>query len=556
MKRNQKLYIALCILVVATALPCCVPSQDLVLTGPLIIEPATPAVGDKINIKQTWVNAGTKPISSEFDISLAIKQENRLVFDQYLRVEQPVAPGEEYTIDITPDYVFPELGTYQIILTLDANGVIAESRELNNVTESKNIVVSSFSKKADLQTVTQARKDIEKYRKGDVTLTIIDAAGHPVSGLEVEYTQIAHSFLFGIFCTSKEEQIWSLLKQAGLNYAPVWLGWNSLEPEFGIYTLDTERVYFLRQFDFEGMGHALIFLSNEAPFPIPQYVYAMSYDDYKKAVYNHIYKIANEYKDDFHIWNVFNEPMLAHTNALGLNEEQTLEVTREGIRAIRDVDNDAQILINNYNPGGESPGVHPYVFMQYAIQNNVDFDIIGLEFYYNAYNRTPLKMHVRRSLSSMGELVDQYATLGKKLHISEISVPSVHNEGMNGYWGTYWNEELQAEYLEAAYTIFFSKPQVEAISWWDATDKDSFIFHGGLFDEQHRPKKSYYALKDLIKGWTTSGMGITGQTGQISFRGFGGQYEVKVVNPDTGMSKLKEITIEEQKENLITIVFD
>ncbi|GAI24104.1 unnamed protein product, partial [marine sediment metagenome] len=65
-----------------------------------------------------------------------------------------------------------------------------------------------------------------------------------------------------------------------------------------------------------------------------------------------------------------------------------------------------------------------------------------------------------------------------------------------------------------------------------------------------------YALKDLIKSWTTTGTAVTNEKGQISFRGFGGTYVVVVSDPETGLSKEQEITIEEQKDNPITLVLD
>ena len=572
--RKQRICLVISILIVAIMLSGCVPSSeppqeperppglpDLVWAGALTLEPSAPAVGDKLHIKQTWSNAGLAATSSEFDIRLEIRQGNFLLHDQYIRVQQPARPGEEraidITIDITPEYVIPRFGGYQIILALDAREVIAESSEDNNVIESDILRVSGFSKKVDMAAVAQAKEDIEKYRKGDVTLTIVDAKGQPCSGLAIEYAQTTHSFLFGIYWNiraSDDERVWSLMKEAGFNYIPVTFTWKEVEPEPGTYKLGADWSRLLRQFGFAGMGHCLIFLMQGAPWSTPNYVKDLSYEEYKQAVYPHIHKVVKAFREEIKIWNVFNEPMQAHANILNLTEEQTIEVIREGVRAIRDADPEGRILINNYNPGGERPGMYPFYFLRDAIQADIDFEIIGLEFYYNAPPR-----HPRRNLSSMGELIDEYSILGKKIQVTEISVPS---EAMGeGYWGQPWSQELQAEYLVTAYTIFFSKPQVEAIIWWDATDKPTgygnpFIYHGALLDEQNRPKKSYYALKDLIKSWMTTGTGVTNGKGQINFRGFGGTYEVTITNPETGLSQKQQITIEEQKDNLITIVLD
>ena len=144
-----------------------------------------------------------------------------------------------------------------------------------------------------------------------------------------------------------------------------------------------------------------------------------------------------------------------------------------------------------------------------------------------------------------------------RVHITEFSVPSAHLEGREGYWGEDWDEDLQATYLRAAYTIFFSKPKVQSITWWEAYDTlGTFVYHGGLCSETLQPKKAYYVLKDLIKSWTTTGTGVTDEKGQVSFRGFGGTYEVIISDPETGLSKKQKVTVEEQNDNLITIMLE
>ena len=49
----------------------------------------------------------------------------------------------------------------------------------------------------------------------------------------------------------------------------------------------------------------------------------------------------------------------------------------------------------------------------------------------------------------------------------------------------------------------------------------------------------------MIKNWTTNGTAVTDEEGQISFRGFGGTYEVVVNDPETGLSKKQEIAVQE-----------
>lgn len=354
------------------------------------------------------------------------------------------------------------------------------------------------------------------------------------------------------------------MKEAGGNYAMVDVSWSSVEPAPGVYQLQPQRTDLVRRYGFAGAGRHLIWL-NSSNITTPDYVLRMTFEEFRNAVYPHIFKVVSTYKQDVKRWTVMNEPMWPQANALGLTSKQTIEIIKEGVRAIRDAQQDARIEINIPNPGGEGWGANPYDFLNEAVQSNVDFDTIGLQLYYNGscYVGWPnvsgkLYHFPRRTLADIAGIIDKYSALGKKIDITEFTLPSNDPPGNQGYWGQLWSQELQTEYLSAAYTLFFSKPQVEGIQYPFAADSATtqFIYYGGLFDDKNNPKKSYYALKRLIKSWTTTGWWLTDSNGKVSFRGFGGTYDVTITDPKTGRTKKQEIKVDEQKRNSITIVFD
>jgi len=41
------------------------------------------------------------------------------------------------------------------------------------------------------------QRNIEKYRKGDAAIEVVDVAGKPISGVRIELKQTGHEFLFG-----------------------------------------------------------------------------------------------------------------------------------------------------------------------------------------------------------------------------------------------------------------------------------------------------------------------------------------------------------------------
>ncbi|MBN1161212.1 MAG: endo-1,4-beta-xylanase [Dehalococcoidales bacterium] len=535
---------------------------DLVWLEIPIITPLAPIVGDILNISQNWKNDSLEEINTSWNIKLQITREEIPVYEEIFEISPPVYKHQISSFSVSLENVLTEAGHYQVSITLDEESFVSETKENNNFSESLINVpdlsqTPTYSKGLDAAAVEQAIVDIETYRKGDVLLTVLDSSGEPCPDVDVQYRQVEHSFSFGVFEMQDDTKMWTLLGEAGINYIQSWFGWEVVEPEQGVYNLDPNYyISVIKKYGLCGMATCMLWLYD---FSVPNYLKTLSFEEYLSLVYPHFFNIINAFKNYIKTWNVFNEPLQAHSNLLGFNQEQTILIIKEAIRAARDADPEVRVLINIYNAAGEGvfPSVNPFDFLEDAILAGVDYDITGLEFYYNAVTRDGLWEHPRLSLTEMGELIDRYSTLGKPIHITELSVPSEH--AGQGYWEQPWSEEIQAEYLKTAYTIFFSKPSVENITWMNATDNlyfgSPFIYHGGILDEQFNPKISYYYLKKLIRDWTTSGSGTTDSKGQFSFRGFGGTYEIIVTDNVTGTTTSQLISIEEQKTNEISVIF-
>jgi hypothetical protein len=97
-------------------------------------------------------------------------------------------------------------------------------------------------------------------------------------------------------------------------------------------------------------------------------------------------------------------------------------------------------------------------------------------------------------------------------------------------------EQAQKEAVERFYTLLFSHPAVEAISWWDLSDKDSWNnAPSGLLRINMTPKPAYTALKKLIKeDWATNETLHTDASGIATLRAFRGKYRLTVSLPSGG----------------------
>ena len=86
------------------------------------------------------------------------------------------------------------------------------------------------------------------------------------------------------------------------------------------------------------------------------------------------------------------------------------------------------------------------------------------------------------------------------------------------------------------YTVLFSHPAVEAITWWDFTDQRAWQgAPAGFVRDDMTPKPAYHELMKLVKGkWWTVTEAKVDAGGRAGFHGFYGDYKVTV--PGRGLA--------------------
>ena len=90
---------------------------------------------------------------------------------------------------------------------------------------------------------------------------------------------------------------------------------------------------------------------------------------------------------------------------------------------------------------------------------------------------------------------------------------------------------MQADATEQFYRVAFGHPAVEAIIYFGLIDGETESPMLGLLDADFRPKPAWIRLKRLLKEeWHTRQSGITDAAGGFRFRGFFGQYEVRITD--------------------------
>lgn len=360
------------------------------------------------------------------------------------------------------------------------------------------------------QSLAEAEINIEKIRKQDSRVIVLDAEGNPVEGAAIAIQQKNHEFLFGCniyafdrFADEAENEQYKRLFANVFNYATVGFYWRSYEPERGKpnYPYTDKVVEWCQARGIRMKGHPLLW-DHEAG--IPAWYDGQPPPDIQRK---RVSEIMGRYRGKIEFWEVVNEP--AHLPGLKIGDPY---------RWAREADPAAHLIVNDYHVLAD--GCPPFFeLLRDAANDGVPFDGIGIQAHEPRTMRFPL-MFVRRTL-------DHYATLGKTLHITEFT-PATNGEEITGsHVAGAWTEKTQAEYAVKFYILCFAHPAVMAITWWDLCDSHSWLTGGGLVRKDLTPKPAYVALRALIHDkWTTSETGKTDKNGAFAFRGFHGTYGV------------------------------
>ncbi len=356
---------------------------------------------------------------------------------------------------------------------------------------------------------------IEKHRKADATIRLVDAEGEPVSGVQVKVEQTDHEFLFGcniyMFDRYRSEAQNAAYKQRFaelFNYATVGFYWRWYEPQRGKpqYEYTDKVVQWCRQHGIRLKGHPLLW-GNESGTPTWSQGQPSPEIQRRRVV-----EIMQRYQGQIEFWEVVNEP--SHLPDLKIDEPY---------RWARQADPGAYLIVNDYYVLADGcPGF--LKLLTEAKQNKVPFDGIGIQAHEPRTMRFPL--------DRVQEILDQYAALGKELHITEFTPTSSGQRISGSHREGVWDESAQADYAVKFYRVCFAHPSMRGITWWDLSDQGSWLTGGGMLRADMSPKPVYEQLKQLIhKEWKTQVSATTDANGQLSFRGFFGDYRVTIETP-------------------------
>lgn len=406
-------------------------------------------------------------------------------------------------------------------------------------------------------TITAARKQIREIRMRDVELRIVDRRGHAVAGTAVEIEQIRNAFPFG-------EQLWPLdaMVRDGegegerarawkrrfaeiFNSATSLCYWTERDRHDASKTEDCQGDWRLDNFaatvdwtisqGLTAKGHPLFW---PIPKAVPKWVQRYDYATQMKFAEVRVRNIVARFKGRIRIWDAVNEPMWEpafknlsrrdwpHIEQIG----EIADYIEPVLRWCREEDPDARYLINDYgmeadmasgslrgNDGSivtaPSQRQRFLALLRELQDRGTPPDAIGLQ------NHTGWPQH-----EEQWAVYDEFATSGLPVHITEFWA-STHELEQSGKYSSKEIDEIQAEYVANFLTCAYGHPAVEGFFFW------GFMNSAITWGERsgHDVKPVFERVRKLLRDeWMTRQTLITDPEGIVRFRGFFGDYSLRV----------------------------
>jgi GH35 family endo-1,4-beta-xylanase len=422
--------------------------------------------------------------------------------------------------------------------------------------------------------VAQARENIERIRKGDATLRLLDASGRPLAGVRVRLDQISQDFLFGALSdawmtpkfTPAEAGRFKELFAGLFNFTIAKVYWSYYEKTQG--RPDWQKLDAFLDWCLDSRltvkGHPLAWTH---PAGTPDWIFGRPAGMADTLLQARIYNLVGGYKGRIDLWDVVNEPVNTVPWSVAMKEDSNpqgeIAAGRRYAVAKQELGDIVPWVERSFrwaaeaNPRGNFILNEFFIFAKPEIRQKFCTLAKTLLERGVPVRGLGIQAHEPREMwfspQQVKEALDQLAELKLPLHITEFT-PQSSGKPIEGWRSGLWTEEAQAEFAEQIYTQAFGHPAVASINWWGFCDRDSWLEGGGLVDQDLKPKLVYQRLLKLIRTeWMTKGVERqTDASGRANFRGFFGQYRIEVIGPD-GTVKIFEQHLQTDRENLWTI---
>lgn len=277
-----------------------------------------------------------------------------------------------------------------------------------------------------------------------------------------------------------------------------------LQPEEGTFTFEVadQIIQFARENKMKMRGHTLVWHNQ-----MPKWFFKTKTGDLvdREQLLNrmktHIETVVKHYKNDVYCWDVVNEAIEDKGKEL-LRKSPWLEIIGEefiekAFEFAHEADPEALLFYNDYNESHPEKRDKIYTLVKSLIDKGIPIHGIGLQAHWNLEDP---------HLDEIRQAIEKYASLGLKLHLTELDLSMFKFEDRRKDISEPTEEmlEKQARRYEQIFALLREyKDVIDCVTFWGIADDytwlDNFPVVGRknwpfLFDEQHLPKLSFWRV--------------------------------------------------------------
>ena len=375
--------------------------------------------------------------------------------------------------------------------------------------------ISYRGREADAAWRNEALARIEKIRKGDLLVRVVDEAGKPVVGAKVHATMTRHAFGFGsaitadlLTGTSADAKHYQEIVAKNFNLAVFEndMKWPAVWD--GVPARTDQALDWLLQRKIKVRGHNLVWPSWRW-LPEQLRSYRDDKEELRRRTAAHITSTVEHFKGKLFQWDVVNEPFSNHDlmDALGGRE-----VMLDWFKLARQADPACKLYLNDYGIFDGSPTnehrKHFFETLKWMKQSGSGggaLDGIGIQSHFSSDLPPPTQLLA---------VLDQFSSLGLPIESTEVSF-------------NVEDRQLQADYMRDYLIALFSHENVQGVMLWGFWEGRHWRPQAALLERDWTARPVWDAWSDLVnREWKTDAQVMTDEQGVARVRGFCGDYEI------------------------------
>nr|WP_228530729.1 MULTISPECIES: endo-1,4-beta-xylanase [Myxococcaceae] len=355
---------------------------------------------------------------------------------------------------------------------------------------------------------------IERIRKGELNVRVLDRRGKPVPGASVELKQLRHRFHFGTAVVARRllgsdpDSVRYRAEIERLFNTIVFeneMKWERASP--AQLAEVQQAVAWARKRGFDIRGHTLVW----GDYAHSPGVRGLSKEQGRQRVEQRVQGAVAAMKGQVYIWDVVNEAV----GSTELWEDLGWSLFPETFRIARRADPAAQLCYNEANLANQSLGERPLAVaterVRALIASGAPLDVIGDQ----AHMSLPLT-----PIRSVLSIWDGLASFQRPLEVTEFDVAVE-------------DDLLHASYVRDFLTAAFSHPALQGFTLWGFWEGQHWLATkgGAMFRRDWSKRPAQDAYEQLVLGaWWSREHRSTAADGVARMRVFYGTHELVVVH--------------------------